>query len=59
MTVDEYEDLKAVDVLIKNSGLNEKWEDYAQFIKQNQELFNNQFIQRNEGYIKSLNNETK
>ena len=59
MTVDEYKDLKAVDVLIKNLGLNGKWEDYAQFIKQNQELFNNQFIQRNEGYIKSLNNETK
>lgn len=59
MTVDEYEDLKAIDILIKKLGLNRKWKEYAKFIEQNQDLFNNQFIERNEGYFKSLNNESK
>jgi len=59
MTVDENEDLEAIEILINKLGLNKKWEEYADFVIQNQDLFNNQAIQRNEGYFKSLNHESK
>jgi len=58
MTVDEPGDLETVEVLIKNLGIDAKWNDYANFIIQNNDLFKNQKIIRNAGYLKSLKNDS-
>tara|TARA_B100000579_G_C22670864_1_gene775555 strand:- start:57 stop:797 length:741 start_codon:yes stop_codon:yes gene_type:complete len=49
MTVDEEEDFKAIQVLINNLGFNASWQEYSKFIIDNNRLFNNQNIMRNEG----------
>lgn len=54
MTVDEKIDLKAIKVLINNIGTSNDWKTYTNYIMNNEKLFNNQSILRNEGYIKSL-----
>lgn len=54
MTVDEKSDFEAIKILIKKIGKEKKWVDYANFIINNQNLFNNQKILRNEGYLNSL-----
>ena len=57
MTVDEIEDFKAMQFLIKKFGYSLNWEVYADYINSNPLLFKNQNILRNEGYIKSLQND--
>ena len=57
MTVDEIEDFKAIQFLIKKFGYSLNWEVYADYINSNPLLFKNQNILRNEGYIKSLQND--
>ncbi|SMG23509.1 spore coat polysaccharide biosynthesis protein SpsF [Marivirga sericea] len=54
MTVDEPDDLKTIQTLIKELGSEKSWLDYSDFILTNQDMFNNQKIIRNEGYLKSL-----
>ena len=56
-TVDESSDLETVEVLIDKLGASERWETYAKFILNNPALFNNQAIIRNEGYLKSKQND--
>jgi spore coat polysaccharide biosynthesis protein SpsF (cytidylyltransferase family) len=55
MTVDEVSDFKLIEVLIKNLGANKTWEDYTNFIINNNLIRINGEIIRNEGYLKSLN----
>lgn len=57
MTVDEPEDLKAIQILINNLGIDKSWTDYTNYILSNPDLFINQKIVRNEGYLKSINKE--
>jgi spore coat polysaccharide biosynthesis protein SpsF (cytidylyltransferase family) len=58
MTVDEIEDFKAIQFLIKKFGYSFKWEIYADYITSNPSLFKNQKITRNEGYLNSLKQES-
>lgn len=50
MTVDEIIDLKTIEVLIDKFGYYESWKIYTDFINSNLNLFENQKINRNEGY---------
>jgi len=50
MTVDEKIDLLAIKTLIERFGDNKDWKTYAQYIVDNQNLFSNQKILRNQGY---------
>lgn len=58
MTVDEPSDLETVAFLIQKLGVDQDWKAYTQCIIDNQESLNNQNIIRNEGYLKSLKNDT-
>tara|TARA_B100001175_G_C19513800_1_gene645737 strand:+ start:2363 stop:3103 length:741 start_codon:yes stop_codon:yes gene_type:complete len=49
MTVDEQSDFDAIKVLINNLGFGRDWGTYTRFIDDNQYLFKNQQIIRNEG----------
>ena len=53
-TLDEASDLEAIKTLINKLGDNARWYDYAGFIINNPQLFQNQSITRNQGYINSL-----
>ena len=58
MTVDELNDYILVKKIVENLNYESGWLDYVFFILNNPELKNiNKFINRNEGYTKSLNNE--
>ena len=57
MTVDEKEDFEAIVILVVKLGVNKGWKEYADFIIANPDLFSNQRIIRNEGYLKSLEND--
>lgn len=57
MTVDEPKDLVAVVKLVSILGANESWQNYTQYMIENINLFENQDITRNEGYLKSLKND--
>jgi spore coat polysaccharide biosynthesis protein SpsF len=57
MTVDEALDFEAIKILLEKLGYNAGWKDYADYILQNEYLFLNQGIIRNEGYLKSLRND--
>lgn len=57
MTVDEPEDLNTIKILLENLGDEETWNVYTDFLINNLNLFKNQQIKRNEGYVKSLNND--
>ena len=57
MTVDEKEDLELIKVLVENLGFKCTWEQYTDYIiNNNLNKINNKFI-RNDGYITSLKNE--
>lgn len=49
MTVDEYTDYEAIKILINKVGFGRDWWTYTKFIEDNQNLFKNQQIIRNEG----------
>jgi spore coat polysaccharide biosynthesis protein SpsF len=54
MTVDEEEDYKAILTLVSCLGTEATWQDYADYYIKNSQLFNNNNIIRNEGFLKSL-----
>jgi spore coat polysaccharide biosynthesis protein SpsF len=54
LTIDELSDFDAVSLLINNLGPNQTWEDYTKFVTNNLDLFPNQSIIRNQGYLESL-----
>ena len=58
MTVDEPNDLITVKILVENLGSDKRWLDYAKFIEVNVNSLTNQEITRNEGYKKSLIQDT-
>jgi spore coat polysaccharide biosynthesis protein SpsF len=53
-TVDEEVDFEAIKILINHLGDDATWLDYTQFIIAQPNLFTNQNIVRNSGYLKSL-----
>jgi spore coat polysaccharide biosynthesis protein SpsF len=57
LTVDEKEDFNSIQTIINKLGSNKSWIEYTQYIINNVNLFNNQSIIRNEGYINSLKKE--
>jgi len=57
MTVDEPKDLETIETLVTKLGKNQTWEVYTQYIINNISEFKNQDILRNEGYLKSINND--
>ena len=56
MTVDEPIDLQMVDWLINEMGVDRTWEDYSAYMLANPDKLVNAEIQRNEGFLKSLDN---
>lgn len=50
MTVDQIEDLRLIESLIKFGGFDSTWEKYVRIIEQNKLQNINNFIYRNEGY---------
>ena len=58
-TLDEEVDLEAIKILINKVGINARWYEYAGFIINNLNLFQNQSIIRNDGYLNSLQNDKK
>jgi spore coat polysaccharide biosynthesis protein SpsF len=57
MTVDEPKDLETIKHLVTKLGVDATWRDYTKYIINNINEFDNQDITRNEGYLKSLNND--
>jgi spore coat polysaccharide biosynthesis protein SpsF len=58
MTVDEPSDLKTIEKLIARLGADKDWKTYTEYIISNPQEFDNQQIIRNEGYTKSLNEDS-
>jgi spore coat polysaccharide biosynthesis protein SpsF len=58
-TLDEEVDLEAIKILINKVGINARWYEYAGFVINNLNLFQNQSIIRNHGYLNSLQNDKK
>ncbi len=60
LTVDTIEDFQVIEKLIQMLGADKTWLEYAEKISENSELreINSKF-QRNEGYLKSINNDKK
>ena len=58
MTVDEPSDLATVALLIAQLGTDKDWKTYTDYILAHQDALSNQSITRNEGYLKSLNQDT-
>ena len=57
MTVDNIEDFKVIEKLVKKLGLKSSWKEYADYYLNNEDIFKlNQNILRNEGYLKSIKN---
>ncbi len=60
LTVDEPKDFELIKILFENLGDAQQWKEYVDFIKSHDELFDiNSSIGRNEGYIKSVQNDIK
>ena len=57
MTVDEIEDFKLIEILIKKLGIEKSWMDYTSYIIDNDLGKINNNIIRNEGYLRSLKND--
>ena len=58
MTVDEQRDFDLIECLIKKLGSEKSWLDYTNYIIQNDLTKINDKIIRNEGFLKSLKNDT-
>lgn len=54
MTVDEFADLKTIELLVSELGINSGWQDYTKFLLENRERLSNTQLIRNEGYLKSI-----
>lgn len=59
MTVDEKSDFETIQQLVNVFGIHKSGFVYSDYILNNPQFFPNQHIQRNEGFIKSLNEENK
>lgn len=60
LTVDEPRDFELIKILIENLGYEKTWKEYVEYLEKNPELLKiNDTITRNEGYIKSINNDSK
>ena len=57
MTVDEPADLEMMRWLVKELGTDKTWEEYTKYMLSNPEKLLNAKIIRNEGYLKSIQNE--
>ena len=58
MTVDEPNDLIVIRQMVDKLGLNRTWRSYANlYLKDHTISAKNDFIPRNEGYLKSIKNE--
>lgn len=57
MTVDYESDLKIIHSLIKYGGIDSSWESYSEIYNNKQLACLNRHIKRNEGYLKSLEND--
>lgn len=57
MTVDEPSDLDTIVLITNELGFDQDWLTYTNYILNQNHLLNNQSIQRNEGYLKSLKND--
>ena len=55
MTVDESDDFNAMELIVNELGIDKNWKTYTQYIIDNPKKFLNQQITRNEGYLKSIN----
>lgn len=59
LTVDQIEDFELIKKLIEDLGDDKTWMEYVAYLKNNPALLkNNSLIIRNEGYMKSIENET-
>jgi spore coat polysaccharide biosynthesis protein SpsF (cytidylyltransferase family) len=58
-TLDEVSDLETIKILVNKFGVNARWYIYAGFIINNPQLFQNQSITRNQGYINSILKESQ
>lgn len=58
LTIDDPEDYLVISHIIQKLGVEKGWKDYADYYLSNEELKKiNAHINRNEGYLKSLNND--
>ncbi len=57
MTVDTEMDFNTIEILINKFGIDSSWDTYTKFIIDNPEIFSNQKIIRNSGYLESLKND--
>lgn len=57
LTVDEQADFDCVETLIHQEGTDKSWQTYCNYILEHPTQFQNQNILRNEGYLKSINND--
>lgn len=58
MTVDEPKDFETINWLINNKGTDKTWEEYTNYMLSNTDKLLNSTITRNEGYLKSIQNES-
>ena len=59
LTVDQKEDFELIKILIENIGSNKTYQDYIEYLNNNQNLLNlNSKIIRNEGFMKSIEKES-
>lgn len=54
MTVDEFVDLETIRLMVKELGTSCGWEDYKDYLINNNLSLKNKFLKRNQGYLKSL-----
>ena len=60
LTIDEQADYEVLRILIENLGVDSDWRSYTNYYLSHSEVRAlNEHIDRNEGYIKSLNNDRK
>ena len=59
LTVDQIEDFQLIKQLIEDLGEEKTWMEYVQYLNKNPDLLNkNSLIKRNEGYMKSIENDS-
>jgi glutamate-1-semialdehyde aminotransferase/spore coat polysaccharide biosynthesis protein SpsF (cytidylyltransferase family) len=59
LTVDQIEDFQLIKQLIEDLGEEKTWLEYVQYLNKNPDLLNkNSLIKRNEGYMKSIENDS-
>lgn len=60
ITIDEMEDFEVIRILIERLGYQKEWMEYIDYLINNRDVYNiNNQYKRNEGYLKSINNDFK